>query len=219
MPKSYLRGLTQREEKQEGVDFFAHLQPTARMLAFQFKAPQRGPEAAPYRYTLVREQHELLFGLAELAPGSVFYVLPFYVTPTKLQQRVPNLAQDTWLLPVAQMPTTPVFGAQATKVIRCSAGTALVNPEYRLAMLAQAPYPDMRGVPVREFAHWYAQHREIQTASASRRNPWLVRGLRVAVVHGSEEAVLILAAAQQAQEADKRARGRRVRPLGAYARC
>lgn len=39
-PKAYLRGLTQREEKQEGVDFFVHLDPATRIFAFQFKAPK-----------------------------------------------------------------------------------------------------------------------------------------------------------------------------------
>jgi hypothetical protein len=39
MPKAYLRGFTQLEEKQEGVDFFVQLNPATRMFAFQFKAP------------------------------------------------------------------------------------------------------------------------------------------------------------------------------------
>jgi hypothetical protein len=58
-------GLTQREEKQEGVDFFLQLDPATRLFAFQFKAPKGKAESRPYRYTLVREQHELLFGLSQ----------------------------------------------------------------------------------------------------------------------------------------------------------
>jgi len=42
-PKAYLRGLTQREEKQEGVDFFVQLDPATRVFAFQFKAPKGPP--------------------------------------------------------------------------------------------------------------------------------------------------------------------------------
>src|SRR5207249_2801844 len=79
MPKAYLRGLTQREEKQEGVDFFAQLDPGTRLFAFQFKAPKGRVDGAPYRYTLVRDQHNALFSLAQSFPNSVFYVLPFYV--------------------------------------------------------------------------------------------------------------------------------------------
>jgi hypothetical protein len=115
MPKAYLRGLTQREEKAEGVDFFAQLIPSACLLAFQFKAPRGRTEVTPYRYTLVSEQHDLLFSLAQTAQDAVFYVFPFYVTPAKLQRDVPRLAQDTWLLRVAQMPTFRVFGSQKTK--------------------------------------------------------------------------------------------------------
>ena len=40
MHKAYLRGLTQTEERQEGVDFFAELSPATRIFAFQFKAPK-----------------------------------------------------------------------------------------------------------------------------------------------------------------------------------
>jgi hypothetical protein len=40
MPKTYLRALTQREEKQQGVDFFVQLNPSTRIFAFQFKAPK-----------------------------------------------------------------------------------------------------------------------------------------------------------------------------------
>jgi hypothetical protein len=46
-PKACLRGLTQREEKQEGVDFFAQLNPKVRLFAFQFKAPRGMSEGTP----------------------------------------------------------------------------------------------------------------------------------------------------------------------------
>jgi hypothetical protein len=182
MPKAYLRGLTQSEEKQEGVDSFAQLTPTAWIFAFQFKAPKGRNDVAPYRYTLVSEQHALLFDLAQAWPGSVFYVFPFYVTPTKLQQDVPSLLQDTWLLEIACMPTDQVFGSQRTKVIRCRAGTAVINPEYRLHNLADAPDLKVAGIPAEYFASWYERHREVGRQPGRRKNPWLVRGLRVAIV-------------------------------------
>lgn len=74
MPKAYLRGLTQREESQQGVDVFVHLDPATHIFAFQFKAPQGAVDASPYRYTLMRDQHDLLFMLSQLSPNSVFYV-------------------------------------------------------------------------------------------------------------------------------------------------
>ena len=89
-------------------------------------------EVIPYRYTLVRERHELLFGLAQSKPDTAFYLFLFYVTPTKLQQNVPYLVQDTWLLEIAHMPTDQVFGGQMTKVVHCRAGIAVINPRYNL---------------------------------------------------------------------------------------
>lgn len=184
MPKAYLRGLTQREEKQEGVDFFAQLSSTAQLFAFQFKAPNGQQDAMPYRYTLVSEQHDLLYTLAADWPDSVFYVLPFYVTHKKLRQDVPTLIQDTWLLSIAQMPTAQVFGGQSTKTIRCAPGTAVVNPEYPLQRLTHMRISKRAGVPAKQFAKWYVHLRKADTAADRKKrvSPWLVRGLRVAIV-------------------------------------
>ena len=76
LTKAYLRGLTQREEKSEGVDFFVQLSPKTKLFAFQFKAPKGSKEHAPYKYTVVDYQHDKLYQLAGLCPGAVFYVLP-----------------------------------------------------------------------------------------------------------------------------------------------
>lgn len=182
MPKAYLRGLTQREEKQEGVDFFVQLNPATSVFAFQFKAPKGSLEAAPYRYTLVREQHDLLFGLARLSAGCVFYVFPFYVTSAKLQRDVPQLIQDTWLLSVDQLPTAQTFaGAQQTRTVRCRTGIASINPEYKLQKLTDVSRLDSNGIPVKTFAAWYEHNREF-AQRVERRSPWVVRGLRLAIV-------------------------------------
>jgi hypothetical protein len=190
MPKAYLRGLTQREEKQQGVDFFAQLTPAARIFAFQFKAPRGGNEGAPYRYTLVDEQHALLHALATIAPYGVYYVLPFYVTHIKLEQNVPNLVQDTWLLPVQPMVPSQIFHGQRTKTIRCSAGTAWVNPEYQIQPMAKQRINQAGGIPSKEFAPWYSRLRETEAIRERRwRSPWLVRGLRVAIVESEPPTV------------------------------
>lgn len=182
MPKAYLRGLTQREEKQEGVDFFLQLDPATRIFAFQFKAPKGRFEDTPYLYTLRREQHSALFDLAQISSGSVFYVFPFFVTPAKLHQYVPNLGQDTWLLDINPMSPGLVFGGNQTKVVRCGPGSAQVNPEYRLLSLNEVPKDSFSGIPVGEFALWYNRQRKVLRETERRRDPWLVRGLRVAVV-------------------------------------
>jgi hypothetical protein len=190
LTKAYLRGLTQKEEAAEGVDFFVQLNPATRLFAFQFKAPRGPAEGEPYRYRLETEQHDLLYQLAQSAPGSVFYVFPYYVTPAKLQVKVPFLLQDTWLLPIEQMPTLAVFGGQATKIVRCQGGVARVNPEYRLHNLADLERQPsaatgesgLRGLSPQVFADWYAHHRVVGRGQGKRRNPWLVRGLRIVLV-------------------------------------
>ena len=103
MPRAYLRGLTQREESQEGVDFFLQLPPGTRIFAFQFKAPKGRREGEPYRFTIQRRQHETLSQLAAGSAGNVFYVLPYFVLAVKLQRYVPCLLRDTWFLPVGSM--------------------------------------------------------------------------------------------------------------------
>jgi hypothetical protein len=180
LPKTYLRGLTQKEERQEGVDFFLQLDPATRLFAFQFKAPKGKYDAVPYRYTLEREQHNFLFGLSQLAANSVFYVFPFYVTPTKLQADVPELLRDTWLLRIEQVPTAQVFGPQLTCTVRCQSGIASINPEYKMLNMRQSRDLESKGIAIGEFASWYKDHLSSNTQSERRRrSPWLVRGLRL----------------------------------------
>ena len=196
MRKAYLRGLTQEEENQEGVDFFVQLNPASRLFAFQFKAPRGKTESTPYRYTLLRYQHEPLVDLAK-SPGNVFYVFPFYVTTTKLQKDVPKLANDTWIADLNSMPTASVFGSSyKSRTIKCKSGKAEINPEYELQRLSEVSGTESQGIAAPTFAQWYEQHlvfREKRGRPTNRsrgddlherlrRNPWLVRGLRVVIV-------------------------------------
>lgn len=182
MPKAYLRGLTQAEERREGVDSFLQLSPNARIFAFQFKAPRGAFDVEPYKYKLMRYQHDPLFQLSQLSPRGVFYVFPYYVTVQKLQQDVPNLMLDTWFLNVAQMPVSQVFGTFQSRTIQCMSGTAVVNPEYKLERLHDMYFNREEAVPARRFAEWYGGFREVRKQLEQHRNPWLVRGLRVAIV-------------------------------------
>ena len=185
MPKAYLRGLTQREESKSGVDFFARLPTTARIFAFQFKAPRGPSDSLPYRFTLSRKQHRLLHSLAQEDPGAVHYVFPFYVSTQKLVQHVPNLARDTWLLPAAPLDVHSVFSGQNTKRIRCLPGTAFINPEYAMKKLAEIVLSWENGIHPGRFAEWY---REVRLSGqklyddSARRNPQIVRGLRLTIV-------------------------------------
>ena len=190
MPKAYLRGLTQREERQEGVDFFAQLSPTARIFAFQFKAPKGRIDQVPYRFTLVREQHEKLHALAQASPDAVFYVLPFYASHQKLQHDVPTLVQDTWLLPIESMVPSQVFGTNKTKVVHCCSGIATVNPEYELRRLPEVKLSLRAGIAAHNFASWYMDLRDHGVGSekrSQRMSPWVVRGLRVAIIESESK--------------------------------
>ena len=182
MPKAYLRGLTQAEERAEGIDFFVQLNANARIFAFQFKAPHGKKESLPYRYTLVRYQHDPLFQLSQFSPKGVFYVLPYYVTFKKLQQNVPNLMLDTWFLNLRHMRPLELFGNFKSRTIRCSNGQAVVNPEYELVRLRDLSFSPTEAIPAPIFADWYGDFRSRRIEAERRGNPWLVRALRVAIV-------------------------------------
>jgi hypothetical protein len=183
--KAYLRGLTQREERQEGVDFFAQLPSGTRLFAFQFKAPKGKSDSKPLRYTIVRYQHDLLFQLAAKQPGSVFYVFPFYVTTAKLHKDLPQLSRDTWLLDVAALDTAATFKSYDSRTVACDSGTATINPEYHIRRLDDAFVGSNSGVDPKHFLSWYRSFREAMTEEAGvrrrRRNPGLARGLRVGI--------------------------------------
>ncbi len=184
MPKAYLRGVTQQEEYRTGVDFFARLPDRARIFAFQFKAPRGPSDNLPYKFTLARHQHTALCNLAVQDPSAVYYVFPFYVLTHKLLRDVPNLARDTWLLPVARLPPT-VFAGQRTKRVCCFPGTAIVNPDYPMESLATLALSWEDGIKPDRFAEWYYRlrhHSSDLVYHPPRFNSQVVRGLRVTVI-------------------------------------
>lgn len=191
-PFTYLQGLTQREEAAQGADFLASLDPNTKIFAFQFKAPTRaeGQERVPYRYTLRNDQHQKLYSLAQGNPNSVYYVFPCYATLTKVSMCSPHLLCDTWFLPVDLLPPAVVFGGNQTKTIYCDRGLATINPEFPMKRWDQIALPETEGIPIERFAAWYREEIGI-TRERPRRNPWLIRGLKVAVAsrtaHGGGE--------------------------------
>ena len=171
-------------------DFFAQLSPKTRIFAFQFKSPTGRQEGEPYRFTIQRRQHEKLSALAGGSTGNVFYVLPYYVLPAKLQRCVPRLLRDTWFLPVGSMRGTDPFGTSQSRIVRCERGLASINPEYLLRGVEELEPGD--GIPVRRFAGWYTDlHAESDAAISpgGGKDPWLVRGLRVAIVQPTGEQI------------------------------
>lgn len=135
--KAYLRGLTQAEEHQEGADFTSQLDADTRLYAFQFKSSSNTADVEPYRFRIKRRQYDNLRALSNGVAGTVFYVFPFYVTIAKLQEDIPQLASDSWLLDVAQAgaDTQALFGEFQSRTIRCEPDTARVNPEFKLQRL------------------------------------------------------------------------------------
>ena len=118
---------------------------------------------------------------------------------------MPNLLDDTWFLPVGSMSGTNPFGSYKTRTLHCEQGLASINPEYKLRGAKELDPGN--GIPVGRFAEWYADlhikgdeaislepqgdlrrvtglHTESDEAIGPkpRRSPWLVRGLRVAIV-------------------------------------
>lgn len=186
LQKTYLRGLTQAEERSEGVDFFAQLDPKSRLFAFQFKAPKGRVESLPYRYTVVDYQHHALYALAQMHPGSVFYVFPFFVTPSKVHSFSPTLLSQTWFADIAEIDTAAVFRGARSRTIQCVAGHAYVNPEYSLRHGLELLLDADSGIRPAAFAEWYRRFRlmsadDTNDEGIGRRNPWLARALRLAV--------------------------------------
>ena len=110
---------------------------------------------------------------------SVFYVFPFYATPQKLQQDVPCLSKDTWLLDINKVPTNAIFGGQKSRTVHCERGLARVNPEFEMTSLLELKR--LAGIPVKEFAEWYQRFRKMGYETSERRDSWLARGLRVVI--------------------------------------
>jgi len=187
--KMYLRGLTQQQESQDGVDIFAELSPRVRIAAFQFKAPRGKEDHIPYKFRIQKQQHLNLQKLANIEKNSVFYVLPFYASHDKLCKHLPTLLQDTWFLPVDAMKTDDVFGNDKSRTVHCHPGYATINPEFALSAVQELDLRENAGVELQDFVNWYRESlslidedRDLVTIGRQRKNPWLFRGLKVAII-------------------------------------
>ena len=100
-------GLTQAEESRQGIDERLR-DPRGRSLMLQFKSPKPSSrENGLYKFNINLGQHRAMETLAKGHPDAVFYVFPLYTKWPKADQHAPDLAQDTWLLPISCLPTSP----------------------------------------------------------------------------------------------------------------
>ena len=101
-------GLTQAQERSLGIDERIRNVRSGVALMLQFKAPwATSPVGGTYRFSINEQQHFALQRLAVTYPDSVYYVFPLYSKWVKADSHAPNLAQDTWLVPVQAVPPLP----------------------------------------------------------------------------------------------------------------
>jgi hypothetical protein len=94
---------------------------------------------------------------------------------------LPNLLGDTWQLRAEDVDPS-VFGTHKTRTVRCSAGSASINPQYPLGKLADALRGELGGgVPARSFALQYGLTVDSNAVERTRRRR-ARPGLRVLVV-------------------------------------
>ena len=98
-------GLTQAQESRMGLDEFVLNVPRDLLLMLQFKSPRPASSViAPYIFDINLRQNQTLLSLATRFAQNVHYVFPLYREWGKARQDAPDLAQDTWLMPVSLMP-------------------------------------------------------------------------------------------------------------------
>jgi len=159
-PKCYLCSLTPSEKHALEPGSFFDLSSRARLLAFQFLSPHY--EHSPHDFQLRRRQHASLYALAQLSPGSVVYVLPFYHNYAKLRQALPSLLIDTWQLALDDMPVEGTFGDSRTRIIVCdpTSRTAQGNQTYAISKLRDSLTTNLRtkaGVSSGDFMRWHEE--------------------------------------------------------------
>ena len=110
-------GLTQAQERQEGIDARIRNAGPGVSIMFQFKAPwATSLENTLYKFSVNEQQHEAMEDLAAKNWKDVYYVFPLFSTWSKVDQHAPDLADDTWVVPVSSIPlaTLTVFSKPST---------------------------------------------------------------------------------------------------------
>ena len=98
-------GLTQAQERQEGIDARIRNAGPGVSIMLQFKAPwATSLEDSLYKFSVNEQQHEAMEDLAGNNANAVYYVFPLFSTWSKADRHAPDLARDTWLVPVSSIP-------------------------------------------------------------------------------------------------------------------
>ena len=132
-------GLTQAQERRTGLDELIRNVGPGSSLMMQFKAPW--PTSIVdrlYKFSINERQHEALEQLAGRYPDAVHYVFPLYSKWHKADRHAPDLAQDTWLVPVSSIPlrnltslSSPATGRHRVELGRINSGVTVTaySPE------------------------------------------------------------------------------------------
>ena len=146
-------GLTQRQERRTGLDELIRNVGPGFSLMLQFKAPWPSSIVdGLYKFSINERQHEALEQLANRYPEAVYYVFPLYSKWLKADKHAPDLAQDTWLVPVSSMPlslltalSTPKSGRHRVELERIDSRiTVTVPPTHQKSRVKQ---PTRRTTP------------------------------------------------------------------------
>ena len=132
-------GLTQAQERRTGLDELIRNVGPGSSLMLQFKAP-RATSAVDslYKFSINERQHGALEQLACRYPEAVHYVFPLYSKWSKVDRHAPDLAQDTWLVPVSSIPlayltsvSSPSTGLHRVELERINSGITVTaySPE------------------------------------------------------------------------------------------
>lgn len=132
-------GLTQAQERQEGIDARIRNAGPGVAIMLQFKAPWATSVVdSLYKFSVNERQHEALEDLAGRNSNAVYYVFPLFSTWAKADQHAPELTNDTWLVPVSSIPlttltslSTPSTGLHRVDVERISSSVSVTfhSPE------------------------------------------------------------------------------------------
>lgn len=192
-PRAYLRGLTQAEENAEGADSVLHLDRYESVFAFQFKATRNTTDEEPYKFTINRRQHDLLFDLVQHAAGTVYYVFPQIATLKKLLHVTPAFLDETYFVPLDGILPAAVFGQKRTTTVYCEDGKARINPEVATLVGAPSFINRIREIRTASSSHddapgnahrlsaWYNAFVRARRSTEDGGGAWLGRGLRVVI--------------------------------------
>ena len=148
--KALWLGLTQRQERRTGLDELIRNVGPGFSLMLQFKSPWPTSRIdCLYKFSVNERQHEALEQLATRYPQAVYYVFPLYSNWAKADQNAPDLAQDTWLVPVSSLPLSLLTSLSSPSTGRHRVELERINS--RITVTAYSPEVIGEVINAREF--------------------------------------------------------------------